>query len=195
MAGLMYGSGLRLMECLRLRVKDIDFEENQIIVRDGKGFKDRVTMLPATYKKKLKNHLENIRNIHKRDLEAGWGRVKMPYALDKKYPNAAREWMWQWVFPQKNRWINTREDKQGRHHLDSSIIQKAFKIAVRKAGIEKHATCHTLRHSFATHLLKGGYDIRTIQELLGHKDVKTTMIYTHVLNRGPVGVKSPADNL
>lgn len=195
MAGLMYGSGLRLMECLRLRVKDIDFQANQIIVRDGKGFKDRVTMLPEAYRNKLKIHLRNVRAIHKKDLADGWGRVKMPYALNRKYPNAAAEWKWQWVFPQRNRWINSSDNKQGRHHLDPSIIQKAFRSAVRKAGIQKHATCHTLRHSFATHLLKAGYDLRTIQELLGHKDIKTTMMYTHVLNRGPSGVKSPADEL
>lgn len=195
MAGLMYGSGLRLMECLRLRVKDIDFKANQIMIRDGKGFKDRVTVFPEAYKERLKDHLENVRKLHKKDLADGWGRVKMPYALDRKYPNAASEWKWQWVLPQRRRWINARDNKQVRHHIDSSIIQKALRRAVRKAGIHKHATCHTLRHSFATHLLKSGYDIRTIQELLGHKDIKTTMIYTHVLNRGPSGVKSPADEL
>ena len=195
MASVMYGAGLRLLECLRLRVQDIDFAANQITVRDGKGSKDRVTMLPESVKDPLQNHLSRVREIHRRDLANGSGRVFMPYALDRKYPNAASEWGWQWVFPQENRWLNPQTGEQGRHHVDESIVQKAVKAAVRKAGIAKHATCHTFRHSFATHLLDAGYDIRTVQELLGHQDVKTTMIYTHVLNRGGKGIRSPVDGL
>lgn len=195
MATLMYGAGLRLMECLRLRVQDIDFERNEITVRDGKGSRDRVTMLPESLRKPLLDHLRKVKDIHEKDLTDGWGQVLMPYALDRKYPNASAEWRWQWVFPQKNRWTDFRTEKQGRHHVDESILQKAFKEALKKAGLVKRATCHTLRHSFATHLLEDGYDIRTVQELLGHKDVRTTMIYTHVLNRGGRGVRSPADSL
>jgi len=194
-AALMYGAGLRLSECLRLRVQDIDFDGCMIIVRDGKGFKDRITMLPARLKEPLKKHLAKVKKIHERDLADGWGKVWLPYALDRKYRNAATEWGWQWVFPQKHRWINHVTGKQGRHHVDASIVQKAFKKAVRAAGISKRATCHSLRHSFATHLIEKGYDIRTVQELLGHKDVRTTMIYTHVLNRGPGSVQSPVDVL
>jgi integron integrase len=193
MANIMYGAGLRVRECLRLRIQDVDFAASQILVRDGKGFKDRVTMLPDVIKRPLLEHLEAVKKIHERDLAEGYGRVQMPYALARKYPNAARERGWQWVFPQENRWVNKRTDQQGRHHIDESILQKAVKAAVRRAGITKHATCHTFRHSFATHLLEDGYDIRTVQELLGHKDVRTTMIYTHVLNRGSHGVVSPAD--
>jgi integron integrase len=189
----MYGSGLRLIECLRLRVQDIDYAGNEIIVRDGKGAKDRVTMLPESLKEPLQNHLQRIKTIHKQDLRGGCGRVLLPDALHRKYPNASREWRWQWIFPQENRWKNPNTGEEGRHHVDESILQKAFKRAVQKAGLIKRATCHTLRHSFATHLLEAGYDIRTIQELLGHKDVRTTMIYTHVLNRGGKGVKSPID--
>ena len=195
MANLMYGAGLRLMECLRLGVQDVDFGASQITVRDGKGNKDRVTMLPQVVKRPLREHLKRVRGIHERDLSEGYGRVLMPYALDRKYPNAAREWRWQWVFPQEHRWVNKQTGQQGRHHVDESILQKAVRGAVRKAGITKRATCHTFRHSFATHLLEDGYDIRTVQELLGHKDVKTTMVYTHVLNRGGRGVRSPADAL
>jgi integron integrase len=195
MAKLMYGSGLRVMECLRLRIQDVDFGAGQITVRDGKGFKDRVTMLPDSVRKPLLDHLEKVRRIHQRDLADGFGRVLMPYALERKYPGAAWDWRWQWVFPQVHRWVNHRTGEEGRHHTDESSIQKAVRDAVRRAGIAKRATCHTFRHSFATHLLEDGYDIRTVQELLGHKDVRTTMIYTHVLNRGGKGVKSPADTL
>jgi len=193
MASLMYGAGLRLMECLRLRVQDIDFARKEITVRDGKGGKDRITMLPESLAKLLEAHLRKVKQTHARDLAEGWGRVQMPMALDRKYPNAPAEWRWQWVFPQEKRWKNTKTSEEGRHHMDESLIQKAVKDAVANAGLTKRATCHTFRHSFATHLLEGGYDIRTVQELLGHKDVKTTMIYTHVLNRGPVGVRSPID--
>jgi len=178
MAALLYGAGIRLMECLRLRVQDLDFSRSEIMVRDGKGAKDRVTMFPESLKKPLQDHLQKIKEIHERDLVDGWGRVLMPDALDRKYPNAPAEWRWQWVFPQENRWKNPRTGEQGRHHTDESLVQKAVKDAVIKAGLTKRATCHTFRHSFATHLLEGGYDIRTVQELLGHKDVKTTMIYT-----------------
>ncbi len=195
MASLMYGAGLRLMECLRLRIHDLDLAQNQITDRDGKGFKDRITMLPEAVKGPLAIHLERVKRLHQRDLADGYGRVALPYALARKYPNAPAEWGWQFLFPQENRWVNTQTGLQGRHHTDESIIQRAVKIAARQAGIVKHATCHTLRHSFAAHLLEEGYDIRTIQELLGHKDVKTTMIYTHVLNRGGKGVRSPVDAL
>ena len=195
MASLMYGAGLRLMECLRLRVQDIDFSGNEIIVRDGKGSKDRITMLPESLNAPLREHLKKVTAIHEQDLTEGWGRVQMPTALDRKYPNAPKEWRWQWVFPQENRWTNRQTQEQGRHHIDESLVQKAVRDAVVKAGLTKRATCHTFRHSFATDLLRGGYDIRTVQELLGHKDVKTTMIYTHVLNRGPSGVRSPMDEL
>jgi integron integrase len=194
-ACLMYGAGLRLRECLRLRVQDVDFGANQITIRDGKGFKDRVTLLPESVKEPLKQHLKEVKALHKDDLADGYGRVEMPYALARKYPNAASEWRWQFLFPQKMRWENAETGHQGRHHMDESIIQKAVRAAVREAGLVKHITCHTLRHSFATHLLEAGYDIRTVQELLGHKDVRTTMVYTHVLNKGGMGVKSPMDSL
>ncbi len=194
MASLMYGAGLRLIECLRLRVQDIDVARNEILVRDGKGAKDRVTILPDSLKKTLKEHLHKVKAVHEKDLADGWGQVPLPDALARKYPNASREWRWQWVFPQEHRWANPKTVEQGRHHVDESIVQKAFKQAVTKAGLTKRATCHTLRHSFATHLLEDGYDIRTVQELLGHSDVRTTMIYTHVLNRGGRGVKSPIDS-
>lgn len=195
MAALMYGAGLRLMECLRLRVQDIDFARNEITVRDGKGAKDRITMLPESLKKPLQEHLRKVRAVHDKDLAEGWGRVPLPDALDRKYPNASREWRWQWVFPQEHWWTNAKTGEQGRHHVDESLVQKAFKQAVEQAGLTKRATCHTLRHSFATHSIEAGYDIRTVQELLGHKDVRATMIYTHVLNRGGRGVKSPVDAL
>lgn len=195
MAALMYGTGLRLMECLRLRVQDIDFERNEICVRRGKGDKDRVTMLPDALRGDLHDHLRTVAAIHRRDLAEGWGRVALPDALVAKYPKAATEWQWQWVFPQAHRWKNIRTGEQGRHHLDPSILQRAVRQAAARTGIPKRVTCHTFRHSFATHLLESGHDIRTIQELLGHKDVRTTMIYTHVLNRGGPGVTSPLDRL
>jgi integron integrase len=193
MASLMYGAGLRLMECLRLRVQDIDFSRNEILVRDGKGGKDRITMLPQSLKQDLRNHLGETRTTHEKDLKEGCGRVLLPNALGHKYPNAPAEWRWQWVFPQKNRWKNIKNGEEGRHHVHETILQRGVKEAVRRAGIVKHVGCHTFRHSFATHLLEAGYDIRTIQELLGHKDVSTTMIYTHVLNKGGHGVRSPLD--
>jgi integron integrase len=195
MASLLYGAGLRLMEGLHLRVQDVDFARSEITVRDGKGAKDRVTMLPQSLIDPLRDHLRKVKVIHELDLAGGWGRVALPTALDRKYPNAPAEWRWQWVFPQEHRWIHPQTQEQGRHHLDASLIQKAVKVAVAKARLTQRATCHTFRHSFATHLLEAGYDIRTVQELLGHSDVKTTMIYTHVLHRGPAGVRSPVDGL
>jgi integron integrase len=193
--GLLYGSGLRLMEALRLRVQDLDFERRELTVRNGKGGKDRRTLLPGTQFKALRHHLQTVRATHQQDLAAGWGSVILPHALAKKYRHAQREWGWQWVFPQRNRWKDAASGKEGRHHLDPSVAQKAVKQAVKRAGITKPAGCHTFRHSFATHLLERGQDIRTIQELMGHSDLNTTMIYTHVLKRGPMGVISPADLL
>ena len=193
MASLLYGSGLRLMECLRLRVKDLDFGYNQIVVRNGKGAKDRVTMLPIILKEPLKKHLSKVKIMHDKDLMEGFGQVYLPYALARKYVNADREWGWQYVFPALKRSKDPRSEIVRRHHLMETVLQKAVKSAVRRSGIAKAVSCHTFRHSFATHLLEGGYDIRTVQELLGHKDVKTTMIYTHVLNKGGKGVCSPLD--
>jgi len=195
MGHLLYGSGLRIMECLRLRVKDIDFESSQITVRDGKGQKDRVTMLPSVISLELRYHLERVKSIYERDLRAGFGAVYLPYALERKYKDSERSWTWQFVFPSPKRSIDPRSGIVRRHHLSESVLQRAVKKAVRNAGIVKLATCHTFRHSFATHLLEAGYDIRTVQELLGHSDVSTTMIYTHVLNKGVNGVKSPGDLL
>jgi integron integrase len=193
MAGLLYGSGLRLMECVRLRVKDVDLGYLTITVREAKGGKDRVTMLPSNLAQPLQRHLLKRRSQHEQDLADGFGSVHLPQALARKYPNANREWMWQYVFASSRLSIDPRSGEMQRHHIAESILQRAVKGAIRGAGITKPATCHTLRHSFATHLLERGYDIRTVQELLGHKDVSTTMIYTHVLNRPGIGAKSPLD--
>jgi integron integrase len=195
MASLLYGAGLRLLECLRLRVKDIDFGSHQIVLREGKGNKDRRTMLPAAVHELLTAHLAHVRRQHQHDLAHGFGRVFVPNALQRKYPHASREWGWQWVFPSSQISLDPRSGERRRHHLHESVLQRAVKEAARNIGLTKPASCHTLRHSFATHLLEDGYDIRTIQELLGHQDVKTTMIYTHVLNRGGQGVYSPMDRL
>jgi integron integrase len=193
MAGLLYGSGLRLMECVRLRIKDIDFELAQITVRDAKGGKDRVTMLPLNLSEPLRRHLSRVKAQHEQDLEDGFGNVHLPFALARKLPNAAREWRWQYAFPSSRISTDPRTGRKQRHHIAEGLLQSALKRAVDAARIVKRANCHSLRHSFATHLLSKGYDIRTVQELLGHKDVSTTMIYTHVLNRPGVGVKSPLD--
>jgi integron integrase len=193
MARLLYGSGLRLMECVRLRVKDIDFELAQITVRDAKGGKDRITMLPLNLAEPLQRHLVRVKAQHEQDLEDGFGHVHLPFAIGRKFPSAAREWAWQYVFPSSRISIDPRSGKRQRHHMAEGILQSALKRAVDAGGIAKRANCHSLRHSFATHLLGKGYDIRTVQELLGHKDVSTTMIYTHVLSKPGIGVKSPLD--
>ncbi len=193
MAILMYGSGLRVLECARLRVKDIDFDRGEITVRDGKGQKDRVTVLPSKVADTLRAHVARVKALHDADLRIGAGRVALPDALARKYTRAAEEWGWQWVFPAARLYSDARTGERRRHHVHESVLQRAFRDAVRATGIAKPASCHTLRHSFATHLLEKGYDIRTIQELLGHSDVSTTMIYTHVLNRGGMGVQSPVD--
>ncbi len=193
MAQLLYGSGLRLMECLRLRVKDVDFEYQTITVRDGKGEKDRVTPLPQSIIPDLKRQIQRVRLLHEEDLLAGAGEVYLPDALSLKYLNAAREFIWQYLFPASKRSLDPRSGQARRHHLDPSALQRAIRDAAQKAAIPKRVSCHTLRHSFATHVLQNGYDIRTVQELLGHKDVRTTMIYTHVLKRGGLAVRSPLD--
>lgn len=192
---LLYGSGLRILEALRVRVQDIDYEFKQVTVRSGKGAKDRVTPFPLSAIPLFQNHLSRVRVIHEQDLAQGYGEVYMPYALARKYPNATKEWNWQYVFPARNLAIDPRSGKVRRHHVDPSVINKAIKVAVRKTGLTKRISAHTFRHSFATHLLQRGTDIRTIQALLGHKDVATTMIYTHVLQQGGQGVLSPLDDL
>ena len=195
MASLLYGSGMRLMECIRLRVKDLDFDFQQIVVRDGKGSKDRITILPQSLVQPLKDHLIRVKTLHDTDLQEGFGSVYLPDALHRKYPGAAMQWGWQYVFPSSKRSIDPITGNRRRHHIDENVLQRAVQTAIRRARIVKPGSCHTLRHSFATHLLEKGYDIRTVQELLGHKDVETTMIYTHVLQKGARGVQSPSDDL
>lgn len=192
-ASLLYGAGLRLMEAIRLRVKDIDFSANQLTIREGKGAIDRRTMLPQKIQPALQQQLLKAKILHQQDLKEGFGRVYLPFALDRKYPTAAREWAWQYVFPASKRSHDPRNGVERRHHIGEESLQRAVKNAIHLARVNKNGSCHTFRHSFATHLLEDGYDIRTVQELLGHKDVRTTMIYTHVLNRGGRGVKSPLD--
>ena len=194
-AMLLYGSGLRLLEALGLRVKDVDFEQSQIVVRGGKGDKDRITMLPQALKTELRRHLADGRAVYDRAIARGAGAVTLPHALERKYPGAEREWVWQWVFPARHIAARSGPEPPKQHHLHPSGVQRAVTAAVRQSGIGKRATCHSFRHSFATHLLEDGYDIRTVQELLGHYDVSTTMVYTHVLNRGAFGVRSPADRV
>ncbi len=193
MAKLLYGTGMRLMECVRLRVKDVDFERNQIVVRDGKGFKDRVTVLPESVRAGLQAHLERVKLLHEKDLKEGGGTVYLPYALERKYPSANREWGWQYVFPAAKPSRDPRSGQLQRHHVNEGALQRAVKDAVRLAGISKPASCHSLRHTFATRLLENGYDIRTVQELLGHASVVTTQIYTHVMQKPGLGVRSPLD--
>ena len=193
MAQVLYGSGLRLMECLRLRIKDIDFNNRQIIVRDGKGADDRATTLPASIIPALREQIQRVREFHQKDLAEGFGTVHLPTAIAKKYPNASREFAWQYLFPAEELSLDPQTGIKQRHHIHETSLQKAIKTAARQANIDKRVSPHVFRHSYATHLLQNGYDIRTVQELLGHKDVKTTMIYTHVLQRGGLAVKSPLD--
>ena len=193
MTKLIYGSGLRLMECVRLRVKDIDLDRSQVIIRDGKGMKDRMTMLPEQLRPFLLEHLGRVKTMHERDVQKGLGEIYLPFALERKYPSAAREWGWQYVFPSERISEDPRTGKTRRHHINESGLQRAVQKAARSAGLSKPISPHTFRHSFATHLLEAGYDIRTVQELLGHKNVSTTMIYTHVLKKGGMGVQSPLD--
>jgi len=193
MAELLYGSGLRLMECIRLRVKDVDFGYHRITVRDGKGLRERVALLPERLQRPLRGQVARVQELHRQDLARGGGKVYLPFALARKYPNAGRELIWQYLFPAAKPSLDPRSGEMRRHHVSEKNLQNAVKLAVRAAGIRKSASCHTFRHSFATHLLENGYDIRTVQELLGHKNVSTTMIYTHVLNRPGIGVKSPLD--
>lgn len=194
MASLLYGAGLRLMECLRLRVKDVDCAYHQIVVRSGKGEQDRVTMLPRIIEDALQRHLAAVKRLHEADLAEGYGEVYLPYAFASKDHHAGTSWVWQYVFPASKRSVDPRSRVERRHHISETMLQRAVKDAIGQAGIPKRGSCHTLRHSFATHLLEAGYDIRTVQELLGHKDVKTTMIYTHALNRGAKAVRSPLDS-
>jgi integron integrase len=193
MAGVLYGAGLRLMECLRLRVKDLDFAYHQMTVREGKGAQDRVTMLPRALAAPLQRHLAKVKLLHEEDLLQGYGEVYLPYAFDRKDPHAGTSWGWQYVFPASKRSVDPRTGVERRHHVSEIVLQKAVQHAIHRSGIQKRGSCHTLRHSFATHLLEDGYDIRTVQELLGHKDVSTTMIYTRVLQCGGRGVHSPLD--
>lgn len=194
MTKILYGSGLRVLECLRLRVKDIDFGNHQIVLRAGKGEKDRFTILPEAIIEELHAHLNVVKAIHEKDLKEGFGETSLPYALERKYRSASKEWLWQYIFPASVRSIDPISKREKRHHLDPSVLQKAIRKAAQQAKINKPVSPHTFRHSFATHLLQSGYDIRTVQELLGHKDVKTTMIYTHVLQRGGLAVRSPLDD-